>query len=180
MFQDTPYTSPEWLLAIYIPPISVARLPFLHGRSCISGLDTFFRMALLPAGKRDFFGALVCLSRLLGWPKRAYAFFPGYIQEKTHTPFLAKGIIVHVLPLFMCFQDDSNLLPEIFFLQFCLAFKVSSLPSLNIFLKERYHLKLCRFVNCRPLSSIFQLAFLGAGRKSAGLLQALFWFWGAG
>ena len=40
MFQDTPYTSPEWLLAIYIPPISVARLPFLHGRSCISGLDT--------------------------------------------------------------------------------------------------------------------------------------------
>ena len=91
-----------------------------------------------------------------------------------------KGIIVLVLPLFMCFQDDSNLLPEIFFLQFCLAFKVSSLPSLNIFLKERYHLKLCRFVNCRPLSSIFQLAFLGAGRKSAGLLQALFWFWGAG
>ena len=91
MFQNTPYTSPEWLLAIYIPPISVARLPFLHGRSCISGLDTFFRMPLLPAGKRDFFGALICLSRLLGWPKRAYAFFPEYIQEKTHTPFLSKA-----------------------------------------------------------------------------------------
>ena len=101
MFQNTPYTSPEWLLAIYIPPISVARLPFLHGRSCISGLDTFFHMDLLPAGKRDFFGALICFSRLLGWPKRAYAFIPEYIQEKTHTPFLAKGIIVHVLPLFM-------------------------------------------------------------------------------
>ena len=43
---QSPYTSPEWLLAIYIPPISLARLPFLHGRSCISGLDTFFRMAL--------------------------------------------------------------------------------------------------------------------------------------
>ena len=27
---------------------------------------------------------------------------------------------------------------------------------------------------------IFQLAFLGAARKSPGLLQALFWFWGAG
>ena len=39
MFQDTPYTSPEWLLAIYIPPISEARLPFLHGRSCSSGLE---------------------------------------------------------------------------------------------------------------------------------------------
>ena len=95
MFQDTPYTSPEWLLAIYILTISVARLPFLHGQSCISALDTFFRMTLLPAGKPDFFGALICLSRLLGWPKRAYAFFPEYIQEKTHTPFLAKGIIVH-------------------------------------------------------------------------------------
>ena len=103
MFQDTPYTSPEWLLAIYIPPINVARLPFLHGRSCISGLDTFFRMALLPNEKGDFFVALTCLPRLLGWPKRAYAFFPEYIQEKMHAPFLAKGIIVHVLPLFRCF-----------------------------------------------------------------------------
>ena len=65
MSQDTPYTSPEWLLSIYIPPISVARLPFLHGRSCISGFDTFFRMALLPTGKGDFFGVLICLSRLL-------------------------------------------------------------------------------------------------------------------
>ena len=87
MFQDTPYTSPEWLLAIYILPISVARLPFLHGPSCISGLDTFFRMALLPSGKRDFFGALICLSRVLGWPKRAYSFFPEYIQKKRIRPF---------------------------------------------------------------------------------------------
>ena len=51
-----------------------------------------------------------------------------------------KGIIVHVLPLFMCFQGDSNLPPEICFLQFCLAFKSSSLPSLNIFVDESYHL----------------------------------------
>ena len=140
MFQDTPYTSPEWLLAIYIPPISVARLPFLHGRSCISGFDTFFHMALLPAGKREFFVALICFSSLLGWPKRAYTFFPECIQEKTHTPFLAKGIIVHVLPLFMCFQGDSNLPPEICFMQFYLAFKSSSLPFLNIFVEESYHL----------------------------------------
>ena len=140
MFQDTTYTSPEWLLAIYNPPISVASLPFLHGRSCISALDTFFRMALLPAGKPDVFGALICLPRLLGWPKWAYAFFPEYIQETTHTPFLAKGIIFHVLPLFMCFQGDSNLPPVICFLQFCLAFKSSSLPSLNIFVDESYHL----------------------------------------
>ena len=89
MFQDTSYTSPEWLLAIYIPPISVARLPFLHVLSCISGFDTLFSMALLTDGKRDFFVALICLSRLLGWPKTAYAFFPEYIQEKTHTPLLA-------------------------------------------------------------------------------------------
>ena len=140
MFQETPYTSPEWLLAIYIPPISVARLPFLHGLSGISGFDTFFRMALLPAGKRDFFVALICLSRLLGWPQRAYAFFPEYIQGKTHTPFMAKGIIVHVLPLFICFLGDSNLPPEICFQQFCHAFKSSSLPSLNILVDESYHL----------------------------------------
>ena len=63
-------------LSISRVPWMRGRLPFLHGRSCISGLDTFFRMALLPAGKRVFFGALICLSRLLGWPKRAYAFFP--------------------------------------------------------------------------------------------------------
>ena len=83
MFQNTPYTSPKWLLAIYIPSISVARLPLLHGRSCISGFDTLFSMALLTDGKRDFFVALICLSRLLGWPKRAYAFFPEYIQYST-------------------------------------------------------------------------------------------------
>ena len=133
MFQDTPYTSPEWLLAIYIPPISVARLPFLHGLSCISGFDTFFSMALLTDGKRAFFVVLICLARLFGWPKRAYAFFPEYIQEKTHTPVLAKGLTVDVLPLFMGFKGDSNLPPEICFLQFCLAFKSSSLPSLNLF-----------------------------------------------
>ena len=140
MFQDTPSTFPEWLFAIYIPPISVARLPFLHGLSCISGFDTLFSMALLTDGKGNFIVALICLSRLLGWPKRAYAFFPEYIQEKTHTPFLAKGFIVEVLLLFLCFKGDSNLPPEIFFLQFCLAFKSSSLPSLNIFVDESYHL----------------------------------------
>ena len=136
-------------------------------------------MALLPAGKRDIFVALFCLSSLLGWPKRAYAFFPEYIQEKTHTPFFAKGIIVHVLLLFMCFQSDSNVPPEICFLQFCLAFKSSSLPSLNIFVDESYHLKLCRFANCSALEFHFSSRFLGAGRKSAGLLVAHFSFWGA-
>ena len=140
MFQDTPYTSPEWLLAIYSPPISVARLPCLHGLSCISGFYTFFSMALLTDGKRDFFVALICLSGLPGWPKGAYAFFPEYIQEKTHTPLLAKGIIVNALPLFMCFQGESSLPPETCFLQFCLAFKSSSLPSLNLFVDESYHL----------------------------------------
>ena len=140
MFQDTPYTYPEWLLAIYIPPISVARLPFLHGLSCISGFDTFFSMALWTDGKRDCFLALICLSRLLVWPKREYAFFPAYIQEKTHTPFLAKAIIVDVLPLFMCFKGDSYLPPEICFLQFGLPFKSSSLPPLSIFVDESYHL----------------------------------------
>ena len=136
MFQHKPYTSPEWLLAIYIPPISVASLAFLHGLSCLSGFDTVFSMALLTDGKRDFFVALICLSRLLGWPKSTYAFFSEYIQEKTHKAFLARGLIVEVLPLFMCFKGDSNLPTEMCFLQFCLAFKSSSLPSFNIFVDE--------------------------------------------
>ena len=65
---------------------------------------------------------------------------PEYIQEKMHKPFLAKGIILEVLPLYNCFKGDSNLPPEICCLQFCLAFKSSSLPSLNIFVNESYHL----------------------------------------
>ena len=112
MFQNTPYTSPEWPLAIYIPPISLTRLPFLPGLSCTSGFYTFLD-GLWTDGKWDLFVVLICLSGLLGWPKRAYAFFPEYIQEKTHTPFLAKCIIVDVLPLFMCSKGDSYLPPEI-------------------------------------------------------------------
>ena len=57
MFQDTPYTSPvtpytspEWLFAIYIPPISVARLPCLHGQSCISDFDIFSAWPFCPMG----------------------------------------------------------------------------------------------------------------------------------
>ena len=91
MFQDTPYTSPEWLLGIYIPPISVARLPFLLGLSYISGFDTLFSMALLTDGKRDFLLGLICLSSLLGWPKRAYAFFPEYIQQKNAYALFGQG-----------------------------------------------------------------------------------------
>ena len=100
----------------------------------------FFRMALLTNAKWDFFVVLICLACLFGWPKRAYSFLPEYIQEKTHTPFPANCIIVDVLPLFMCFKGESNLPPEVCFLQFCLAFKSSWLPCLKIFLDESYHL----------------------------------------
>ena len=72
--------------------------------------------------------------------KKSVCVFPKYIQEKTHMLFLAKCIIVHVFPLFMCFKDNSYLPPEICFLQFCLAFKYCSLPPLGIFLDESYHL----------------------------------------
>ena len=87
----------------------------------------FFRMALLSDAKWHFFVVLICLALLFGWPKRAFAFFPEYIQEKTHPPFLANCIIVDVLPLFMCFKGDSNLPLDNCFLQFCFAFKSSSL-----------------------------------------------------
>ena len=51
MFLETPYTSPEWLLAIYIPPMSVIRLPFLPGLSCISGFYTFLGWPFWPMGR---------------------------------------------------------------------------------------------------------------------------------
>ena len=65
MFQDTPYTSREWLLAIYIPPISVARLPFLHGLSCISGFDTLFSMAILTSVRCYLIVVLICISLMI-------------------------------------------------------------------------------------------------------------------
>ena len=115
---------------VLISPWPVLHFWFLH----------FFRMTLLTDGKWDFFVVLICIYSLLGWPKRAYAFFPVYIQEKTHTPFWDKCTVFDVLKLFMCFRGDSYLPPEISFLQFSLALKSSSLPSFNIFLDESYHL----------------------------------------
>ena len=100
------------------PPWPLLHFLFLH----------LFRKFLLTNGKWDFFVVLICISGLLGWPKRAYAFFSEFIQEKMHTPFLAKGILVDVWPLFMCFSGDSILTPEICFLQFCLSFQSFSLP----------------------------------------------------
>ena len=97
-----------------------------------------------------------------------------------HTPFLAKGILVDVWPLFMCFSGDSILTPEICFLQFCLSFQSFSLPSLNIVLDDSYNLKLCRFMNCSAPELHFSTRFLGASRRAAGLLLALLWFSVAG
>ena len=94
--------------------------------------------------------------------KKGVCVFPEYIQEKTHTPFLANCIIVYVLPLFMCFKGDSNLPLENCFLQFCLAFKSSSLPYLNIFLDDSYHLYPCRFVNCSAPELHFSTRFFGS------------------
>ena len=50
-------------------------------------------MSLFTGGKWYFFVVLICIARLLAWPKRAYAFSPEYIQQKTHTPFLAQQAI---------------------------------------------------------------------------------------
>ena len=52
--------------------------PVLH-----SWILYFSRMAPLTHGKGDIFVVLICFSGLLGWLKRAYPFFPEYIQEKT-------------------------------------------------------------------------------------------------
>ena len=105
-------------------------------------------MSLLTGGKGYYFVVQICIARLLAWPKRAYAFSPEYIPEKTHTPFLDKCVIVEVVPLFLCFKGDSNVPLEIGFLLFCLAFKSTSLPSLNRFLDDSCPLLLCQFVNC--------------------------------
>ena len=75
-----------------------------------------------------------------------------YIQEKTHTPFLAKGIIVQVLPLFMCFQGDSNLPPEICFLQFCLALGVR--VGRSVWVRVRVSVRFRVWVRVRVRASV--------------------------
>ena len=79
-------------------------------------------------------------------------------EENTYT-LLPNCIILEILLLFICFKCEYNLPFEICFLQFCLSFRSSSLPCLNIFLDVGYHLYLCRSLNCLLLSSILQLAF---------------------
>ena len=176
MFQESPYTSPGWLLAIYILPISITRLPVLHILSYLSGFYTFFRWPFCPGGQWDFIVVQISFTGLLGWPKRAYAFFPEYIQEKTHTPFLAKCIIVDVLPLFLCFQGNSSLPLQSF------SWNSAPLSSPLRRLTSIYFWRIAVIYNSAvlwstvPLSSFLQLAFLWAGHKTAGLLQALICF----
>ena len=57
-----------------------------------------------------------------------------------HSPFLAKCIIVDVLPLFLFFTCNSSLPPEIGFLKFCRAFRSSWQPYFNKFLDDSCHL----------------------------------------
>ena len=140
MFQDTPYTSPEWLLAIYILPIIVARLPFIHGLSCISGFDTLFSMALLTDGKRDFFVALICLSRLLGWPKRAYAFFPNIFRKKRIRPIWPRASLSRFCRFSCALKAIRNSLLKSVYCNSALLSNPLRLPSLNIFVDESYHL----------------------------------------
>ena len=91
-------------------------------------------------------------------------------------PFLANGIVEEVLPLSMWFHGESNLSLEIPFLQFCLAFKSFFVTYLKAFFHVRYLLQSCKIVNCSVPELRFSTCFLGNGHKTAGFLQALFWF----
>ena len=71
--------------------------------------------------------------------KGVCVFFLNIFRKKRIRPFWPRASLLS-FALFMGFQGDSNLPPDICFLQFCLAFKSSSLPSLNIFVDESYHL----------------------------------------
>ena len=133
-------------------------------------------MTLWTSGKWYFFVVQIFFDHLLAWPKRAYVFSPKYIQEKRHTPFLAKCVIVEVMPLFLCFKGKSNVPLEICFLLFCLALKAALLPSLNRFLEESCPLLLCHVVNCCAPELHFSTRFLWAEHKSKILVQDLYWF----
>ena len=176
MFQDTSYTSPEWLLAIYIPPISIARLPFLHGLSCISGFDNFFSMALLTDGKQDYFVALICLSRLLVGQKGCMRFFLNIFWKKSIRPFWPRASLSTFCRFSCAFKViQTYLLKSVSCNSALLSKPLRWLPSIYLWMR----VIICNSAGlwiALPLSSFFQLAFLGAGRKSAGLLQALFWF----
>ena len=127
-------------------------------------------MSLLTGGKWYFFVVQIFIAHLPAWPKRSYEFSPEYIQEKTHTRFLAQCIIVEVVPLFLRFTGDSNVCLEICFLLFCLGFMSASLPSLNRFLDDSCPLLLCQFVNCCAPELCFQLVFCGLNTSPK------FWF----
>ena len=170
MFQDTSYTSPEWLLAVYIPPISVARLPFLHVLSCISGFDTFFSMALLTDGKRDFFVALICLSRLLGWPKRAS------LSRFCRFSCALKAIRIYLLNTVSC-------------ISVLLSNPLRCLPSIYLWTRVIIYNSAGLWIAV-PLSSIFQLAYWklaakaqdcfrpysGSGRQAEPVLNSSSWW----
>ena len=133
-------------------------------------------MSLLTVGKWYFIVVQICIVSLLAWPERAYAFSPEYIQEETHTPFLAKCIIVELLPPILCFKGNSKVPFEICFLLFCLDFKSSSWPSLNRFLDDSCPLLLWQFVNCCAPELHFSTLFLWGERKSKILVQKLYWY----
>ena len=132
-------------------------------------------MSLLNGGKWYFFVVQICIARLLAWIKRSYAFSPEYIQAKTHTPFLAKCIIVKVVPLFLCFTGDSKVPLEICFLLCCFTFNSPSLPSLNRFLDDSGPLLLCQFVSCCAPELHFSSRILWAERKSKIWVQDQYW-----
>ena len=110
------------------------------------------------------------------WPKGAYAFFPEYIQEKTHTPFLAKCIIVDVLPLSYAFHAiPVYLLKSVSCNSAPLSSALGSLTSIYFWTIAVIYNSAGLWMTV-PLSSFLQLSLLWAGRNTAGLLQAVVWF----
>ena len=99
-------------LAIYIPPISITRLPVLQGLSCFSGFYTFVDVPfelweVILLCSEYLHCLLACLAK-----KGVCVFSCIYSGENTYG-LLAKYVIVDVVPLFLCFKGDSNVPLEI-------------------------------------------------------------------
>ena len=139
---------------------------FLFSMACPAFLVfTLFQECLFDGWEVRLYVVRICIARLFGWPKRAYAFFPDYIQEKTNTSFLANCLIVEVLLLFLCFKASIiELLQSVSYNSDLLSNPLRWLTSIYFWTRVIIYNPAALWIAV-PLSSIFQLAFWDLAAK---------------
>ena len=176
LFWETQYTSPEYRWQ-FTSQNQRKKATFSPRPTVNFWFLLFGRMTLRTDGKWYLFVVLICTTRLLGCPRRAYAFFLNIFRKKAYALF-GQGYCWRSSAPFQVLSRRDQSPFEIPFWQFCLV------SSPFLWLTSRHFSTLRIFYNptwlwiAVPLSSIFQLVSFGTGHKTAGLLQALYRFRG--